>query len=223
MTSAVIATAVSLSSAARLRSDRHDAPTVPACNLQRPGHGRLPPDTRRGPRNHGDASMVVLVGGRGGPPRIMVCKPPAVPQASTPWSRGGRSWLILLRQAPKNALGNRDGRHCAWPTGVEREESIITSFSSISVRPLAFARARWFFSCSVLPPAMSAATVIRLRSRFDSSSRSQMSPNNTSSVRETSFGAKSPHCAGGSQIVRVGHGKFSFEVGVSVVDTRQHR
>src|SRR3954467_9256551 len=39
---------------------------------------------------------------------------------------------------------------------------------------------------------MSAATVIRLRSRGESSGRSQMSPNRTSSVSDTSFGEKSP-------------------------------
>ena len=39
---------------------------------------------------------------------------------------------------------------------------------------------------------MSAATVIRLRSRGESSWRAQMSPNRTSSVSDTSFGEKSP-------------------------------
>src|SRR5215831_920188 len=39
---------------------------------------------------------------------------------------------------------------------------------------------------------MSAATVIRLRSRFDNSLRSQTSSNSTRSVSSTSFGEKSP-------------------------------
>ena len=68
----------------------------------------------------------------------------------------------------------------------------MTSFSSVSVSPFCRARSRWPGSCSVLPPVMSAATVIRLRSRGDSSVRAQMSPNSTSSVKDTSFGAKSP-------------------------------
>src|SRR5437868_13527047 len=43
-----------------------------------------------------------------------------------------------------------------------------------------------------------AATVIKLRSRLESSARSQMSPNRTSSVSDTIFGKKSPiiFCAG---------------------------
>src|SRR5271157_2289797 len=40
--------------------------------------------------------------------------------------------------------------------------------------------------------AISAATVTRLRSRFDSSWRSQISPKSTRSVSSTSLGAKSP-------------------------------
>src|SRR5512137_1392815 len=53
---------------------------------------------------------------------------------------------------------------------------------------------------------MSAATVIRLRSRCDSSARSQTSPNSTSSVSSANLGAKSPmscwarDCASGSDI-----------------------
>src|SRR5579864_6725340 len=39
---------------------------------------------------------------------------------------------------------------------------------------------------------MSAATVMRLRSRFDNSLRSQTSSNSTRSVSSTSFGEKSP-------------------------------
>src|ERR1700712_731463 len=47
-------------------------------------------------------------------------------------------------------------------------------------------------SCSVFPPAIRAAIVIRLRSRGDSPSRFHTSPNSTPSVREASLGAKSP-------------------------------
>src|SRR6266446_1090339 len=64
--------------------------------------------------------------------------------------------------------------------------------SSASVTPFSLARCRWNGSCSELPPAISAVTVTRLRSRFDSSARSQTSPNRTSSVSCTSLGEKSP-------------------------------
>jgi 3-phenylpropionate/trans-cinnamate dioxygenase ferredoxin reductase component len=47
----------------------------------------------------------------------------------------------------------------------------MTSLSSASLRPLSLARVRWLRSCSVLPFVMSAATVIGLRSRLDSSVR----------------------------------------------------
>src|SRR5947208_3452716 len=69
----------------------------------------------------------------------------------------------------------------------------MTSFSSVSVRPFSFALLRWNGSCSLFPPVISAATVMRLRSRGVNSFRSQTSPNKTSSVSETSFGAKSPN------------------------------
>src|SRR5947209_14542454 len=74
----------------------------------------------------------------------------------------------------------------------------MTSLSSASVRPLSFALIRWPDSCSVLPPVINAATVIKLRSRLESSARSQTSPNRTSSVSDTIFGKKSPiiFCAG---------------------------
>src|SRR6267143_1453058 len=52
----------------------------------------------------------------------------------------------------------------------------MLSMSSASVTPFSLARFRWNGSCSALPPATSAATVTRLRSRFDSSARSQTSP-----------------------------------------------
>ena len=57
----------------------------------------------------------------------------------------------------------------------------------------------------MLPLVISVATVIRLRSRFDNSVRSLTSPNKTSSVSETSFGAKSPIalCAGSGLESRV--------------------
>jgi hypothetical protein len=89
----------------------------------------------------------------------------------------------------------------------------MTSLSSASLRPLSLARARWPRSCSVLPFVMSATTLIRLRSRLDSFVRSQTSPKRTSSVTETSFGAKSPiaFCAGGHGL-RVGHVSFSFMI-----------
>src|SRR5436305_2332479 len=69
----------------------------------------------------------------------------------------------------------------------------MTSFSSVSVRPFSFALLRWNGSCSLFPPVISAATVMRLRSRDVNSFRSQTSPNKTSSVSATSFGAKSPN------------------------------
>src|SRR3954447_2086051 len=69
----------------------------------------------------------------------------------------------------------------------------MTSFSSVSVRPFSFALLRWNGSCSLFPPVISAATVMRLRSRGVNSFRSQTSPNKTSSVSDTSFGAKSPN------------------------------
>src|SRR5437588_1243096 len=74
----------------------------------------------------------------------------------------------------------------------------MTSLSSASVRPLSFALIRWPDSCSVLPPVINAATVIKLRSRLESSARSHTSPNRTSSVSDTIFGKKSPIicCAG---------------------------
>jgi len=64
--------------------------------------------------------------------------------------------------------------------------------------PMEVRRTRLPRHCSVLPPTMSEATVMRLRSRADSSGRAQTSPKSTSSVSATSFGAKSPisFCAG---------------------------
>src|SRR5262245_45191766 len=47
-------------------------------------------------------------------------------------------------------------------------------------------------SWSVRYRATSAATVMRLRSRFDRPGRSQMSPKSVASVSSTSLGAKSP-------------------------------
>ena len=44
----------------------------------------------------------------------------------------------------------------------------MVSMSSSSVTPFCLAKGRWKFSCSMLPPAMRAATVARLRSRLDS-------------------------------------------------------
>src|SRR5437588_4919732 len=70
---------------------------------------------------------------------------------------------------------------------------VMTSLSSVSVRPFSFALVRWNGSCSLFPPVISAATVMRLRSRGVNSFRSQTSPNKTSSVSATSFGAKSPN------------------------------
>src|SRR3954453_14277512 len=64
--------------------------------------------------------------------------------------------------------------------------------SSSSVAPLSLVYCRWKVSCSAFPPAMSAATVIRLRSRGDSCGRFHTSPNRTSSVKCTRPGAKSP-------------------------------
>src|SRR6266480_940271 len=61
----------------------------------------------------------------------------------------------------------------------------MTSLSSASVRPLSFALIRWPDSCSVLPPVINAATVIKLRSRLESSARSQTSPNRTSSRKDS--------------------------------------
>src|SRR6266571_4833094 len=69
----------------------------------------------------------------------------------------------------------------------------MTSLSSVSVRPFSFALLRWNGSCSLFPPVISAATVMRLRSRGVNSFRSQTSPNKTSSVSDTSFGTKSPN------------------------------
>ena len=69
---------------------------------------------------------------------------------------------------------------------------MIASLSSDSVTPLVFAMPRWARSCSVLPLVINAAQVIRLRSRGASSGRAHTSPNKTSSVSSTSFGAKSP-------------------------------
>src|SRR6266487_7191248 len=69
----------------------------------------------------------------------------------------------------------------------------MTSLSSVSVRPFSFSLLRWNGSCSLFPPVISAATVMRLRSRGVNSFRSQTSPNKTSSVSDTSFGTKSPN------------------------------
>src|SRR3954453_23997621 len=68
----------------------------------------------------------------------------------------------------------------------------MASTTSVWVSPFCRPSCRWKGSCSVLPPATSAVIVTRLRSRGDSSLRFQTSPNRTSSVRETSLGAKSP-------------------------------
>ena len=69
----------------------------------------------------------------------------------------------------------------------------MASISSSSVAPLSLANCRWKVSCSALPPAVSAATVIRLRSFGDSCGRFHTSPNSTSSVKCTSPGAKPPN------------------------------
>lgn len=58
----------------------------------------------------------------------------------------------------------------------------MASFTSSSVTPLRRAKSRWNCNCSVLPIAVSAATVTRLLSRFDNPSRSQTSSNSTRSV-----------------------------------------
>src|SRR3954454_8520635 len=69
----------------------------------------------------------------------------------------------------------------------------MASMSSSAVAPLSLAYCRWKVSCSALPPVSSAATVIRLRSRGDSSGRFHASPKRTSSVKCTRPGAKSPN------------------------------
>src|SRR5467141_2471609 len=68
----------------------------------------------------------------------------------------------------------------------------MSSTSSSCVTPFSIARGKWKFICSVLPIATRAAQVIKLRSRFESWGRSQISPNSTSSLSSTSFGAKLP-------------------------------
>ena len=59
----------------------------------------------------------------------------------------------------------------------------MASISSSSVAPLSLASCRWYVSCSVFPPAVSAATVTRLRSFGDSCGRCHASANRTSSVK----------------------------------------
>src|SRR5215467_10974241 len=75
----------------------------------------------------------------------------------------------------------------------------MSSTISSRVTPFSIARGKWKFICSVLPIATSAAQVIKLRSRLDNCGRSQMSPNSTSSVSSTSFGAKSPSALRGGE------------------------
>src|SRR5437868_3738594 len=95
--------------------------------------------------------------------------------------------LLLL----KNLFRQRDGGHRLGPSAVESQMRDGLDEFGLSDAVL-LARCRWNGSCSELPPAMSAATVTRLRSRFDSSARSQTSPNRTSSVSCTNLGERSP-------------------------------
>jgi hypothetical protein len=92
--------------------------------------------------------------------------------------------LALLNRTSSGDIG--DTAHCcflkislatvmadiALGHPLQKAKWVIVSTSSASVTPFSLARCRWNWSCSVLPPAMSAATVTRLRSRFDNSSRS---------------------------------------------------
>src|SRR5712664_2795245 len=66
---------------------------------------------------------------------------------------------------------------------------VMTSPISARVTPLASARSRWPGSWSPRYIAVSAATVMRLRSRLDSPGRSQTSPYRTVSLSSMSFGA----------------------------------
>src|SRR6185295_8930575 len=66
---------------------------------------------------------------------------------------------------------------------------VMTSPISSFVTPLASARSRWPVSWSARFMAISAATVMRLRSRLESSGRSQMSPYTTFSLSSISLGA----------------------------------
>src|SRR4029450_13055488 len=65
---------------------------------------------------------------------------------------------------------------------------MISPISS-RVTPLFSARSRWPGSWSVRYMAISAATVMKLRSRLESPGRSQTSPKSTFSLRSMSFGA----------------------------------
>jgi hypothetical protein len=69
----------------------------------------------------------------------------------------------------------------------------MASMSSSSLAPFCLARPRWNASWSVLPLVVSAATVTRLRSLAVSCGRVHTWPNNTSSVKPTKAGAKSPN------------------------------
>src|SRR6266496_2819714 len=76
---------------------------------------------------------------------------------------------------------------------------------------------------------MSAATVTRLRSRFDSSARSQISPNKTWSVSSASLGARSPTsfwagvCSLDSDICSSCSCSLACDQNQTLVPTAEHR
>jgi hypothetical protein len=84
---------------------------------------------------------------------------------------------------------------------------VITSTSSACVTPLSMARLTWPRNCSVRFIAISAAQVMRLRSRLLRPGLSQTSPYTTFSVRSISLGANDLTC---SRAVTVGFDMHSL-------------
>lgn len=74
---------------------------------------------------------------------------------------------------------------------------MIVSESSSTLSPFSSALPRWWPSCSVRYSVARTLTVIRFRSRGESSGRYDTSPNRTPPVTSTGFGAISMRLLGG--------------------------
>src|SRR3989442_958911 len=72
-------------------------------------------------------------------------------------------WNVWLRLLLEDFLRDPDGRHRFWPPGVKGQ--VGDDLDEFGLREaVLFALFRWPRSCSMFPPAISAATVTRLPS-----------------------------------------------------------